>query len=1241
MRKNYFFGLLIAMLAIILPTKSVFAQETVVEPEVTYTLTTERLSASDLMAATEPVYIAIKNLSATNNYYFVGNTGGVPYSKPEFSDDAVFVWEPMVAGVAGAAYVLKKLDGTVMTSTSPTTFSADSGAGAVFVATNPTVANGGFNGDADSQNYIDDQNLLVRFVVGGTTGTTWINVQNGDGGTPAYNSGTGGWTVHNVYKVAKEQVEVVPPAEPDAEVVAEVEALLAFDGIGYPKNAERVALQEALDAYTSNVNDETLAALNAEIESYYSTANVNLPSAGKWYTITSVAPNGKEFYIDFDGTKTILVERTEDTVIPSSAQFKFENFGYGKYRIMANDSIYLVYRNAVDKDWMINDSYTGIQNKNDVDAVDELGQITFSRIDASAANVSATSKDLFGLMQWNSPRGIRPENNENVPGCLVIKHTEGVFDSADAPFYNDNHTSALRIEPAVFPPLGASEPVVIDLINDTWTPALPSTWNSATYTTQEYSNGTYTIKITDNSSCYIENGQAYRLSGGASKITLPAFDFDVAKIEVVGHETAAANYATSSMNVFVGTKEVSTACYGSTGVNTFAIAADNQAAGTEYVLKVGNDGSKTIFITAIKVYPASSLEAPVFSVEGGVYSSAKSITISTPSASVKGVTKVDYYYTTDGTEPDDKSLKAYNGSLTVSKSCTVKAIAYLTYNDEKVPTPVSSQEYIISENIPYEKASEVVAGNYLIAAGTNIAVPYVGAASTYAIKTTSVTVNGNYVETAAYYGFSFEATAGGYYIKDANGKYLAASKQLTGGGTSAQNIKLIDQPGITDYCVWSVALADGVATITCYVDYMGATATGVLLYNSGSKAFELYDQASAPMTLEKPVLYLGGKYPTLSWSPAATDEVTELKEFTFVCEQGLAFNAEAGQVVLNSYELVNGAEKTNSVVLTPTVKDANTIVLAASEAIKTYGDYQLLIPAGYFVLDPNGLAMPCKETGEMYSLKAPAAKLEIDEITPENNSVVESLSQVQVKFKVGVFINELPITVYNADGDSVTTVKPGQDSEYGWDVAVYTFAEEITADGTYTFTIPAGYVWDENNEATKLSETKLTFTIGDEPVTPPVGPTPGTFEILSVTPDDGSSVDYISTISVEFNDNIKASTLLLPSDPYPIYLGNALIPVAMGSWTIDGNILTINFSDKITTPGTYTLKIASGIFFGESSDNTVSKNITIVVGTSVDTSIDGVDAEVEQVIYDITGRRIEKITNAGVYIVNGVKVLVK
>ena len=45
---------------------------------------------------------------------------------------------------------------------------------------------------------------------------------------------------------------------------------------------------------------------------------------------------------------------------------------------------------------------------------------------------------------------------------------------------------------------------------------------------------------------------------------------------------------------------------------------------------------------------------------------------------------------------------------------------------------------------------------------------------------------------------------------------------------------------------------------------------------------------------------------------------------------------------------------------------------------------------------------------------------------------------------------------------------------------------------------------------------------------------------------------------------------------------------------------------------------------------------------AVTTAIENVETEVENnVIYDLTGRRIEKITNAGIYIVNGCKVLVK
>ena len=173
-----------------------------------------RISSEELNAKTAPTLIAIKNLSATNNYYFVGNTGAAPYSKAEFSNDAVFVWQPVTEGVAGS-YYLMKLDGTYMQATSPKDFGTVDGA-AVFTTTNPTTDNGEFSGDGDSKDYIDDQALLVRFT---NDAGTWINVQNGDGGTPVYNSGKGGWTIHYIYAVEESAVEPEPEPEPEPEVV--------------------------------------------------------------------------------------------------------------------------------------------------------------------------------------------------------------------------------------------------------------------------------------------------------------------------------------------------------------------------------------------------------------------------------------------------------------------------------------------------------------------------------------------------------------------------------------------------------------------------------------------------------------------------------------------------------------------------------------------------------------------------------------------------------------------------------------------------------------------------------------------------------------------------------------------------------------------------------------------------------------------------------------------------------------
>ena len=186
----------------------------VMAQEVVYNLTTTHLTSGELNQKTKPTLIGIKNLSRTNSYYFVGNTGSAPYSKANFSDEAVFVWTPVQDGVAGS-YYLKKLNGTYMQQSSPKDFGTVANA-AVFTTTNPTSKGSGatyFNGDGDSRDYIngnDDANL-VRFV----KGSNWLNVQNGDSGTPTYNTGMGGWTIHYVYAVEGREPEPEPTPDPE------------------------------------------------------------------------------------------------------------------------------------------------------------------------------------------------------------------------------------------------------------------------------------------------------------------------------------------------------------------------------------------------------------------------------------------------------------------------------------------------------------------------------------------------------------------------------------------------------------------------------------------------------------------------------------------------------------------------------------------------------------------------------------------------------------------------------------------------------------------------------------------------------------------------------------------------------------------------------------------------------------------------------------------------------------------
>ena len=403
--------------------------------------------------------------------------------------------------------------------------------------------------------------------------------------------------------------------------------------------------------------------------------------------------------------------------------------------------------------------------------------------------------------------------------------------------------------PAAAPTL--NETVVFDFANNNWgIPTMEENNYSSIKTAGEYTDGVYTIKIdpTANKGSYIYDSKGFlNLGKTGSKIVLPAFDFAVEKIEVVGHSSAT-SYSNVDMNVYVGDVAVSTACTGSTATSTFAIAADNQAAGNVYELVIGSNGgsySSIMYITYIKVYPAENkLEAPVIDLASGVYVGEQTVNAHSATTDIEGVTDVTYYYTTDGNEPTVEDEESVDGNITIKNSCTLKVIVEFTLGDKTYVSASTSAEYIITEVATYHRAVAVENGNYFLVADGKVAAPIEGTT----LPAVEVAVDGNDATAPVYYAITLEVTAGGCYIKDVNGNYIYTSSTYGASGP-----KLSSNGAYVPMSSWTITIADDEnSTATIVSENL------TLVYDTAAGVFKVTDAVSNDMIL--PTLY--GTYAT-------------------------------------------------------------------------------------------------------------------------------------------------------------------------------------------------------------------------------------------------------------------------------------------------------------------------------------------------------------------------------------------
>lgn len=389
-----------------------------------------------------------------------------------------------------------------------------------------------------------------------------------------------------------------------------------------------------------------------------------------------------------------------------------------------------------------------------------------------------------------------------------------------------------------------------------------------------------------------------------------------------------------------------------------------------------------------------------------------------------------------------------------------------------------------------------------------------------------------------------------------------------------------------------------------------------------------------------------GTFEVVDWSPKEATEVSEIV-VTFDKEITETKLPERGLEILDDW-YYSPVTKVNEIVIGDDKKSA---ILKFETPVNSAGGYLLNLSQGTIISGD--------EINEGKSLWFTIVDVAPSFSTNYNDGdKVKELGNLEITFKN---VTEFEMV----EGKAIIAVLPSGD-EIAGDVKketnkfVVSFDADFTEVGTYTFIIPAGtFTMDgAENEGRVINVELYSFEIVP-------------LKIDDVYPKAGETVDQLDRIYIKFNQIIEVSwsedwmtqpsreieltcgekTYTLTYNPSGIlsdqleYLVNAewdgfqysTTPITeAGTYTLDLSQIIVNYAGEFVTEYGYTYasvwhkmrQACEGTYTWTVSGNNASvDNIPV--------------AEGEQVIYDLLGRRVENFTGAGIYIVNGKKVIVK
>ena len=595
---------------------------------------------------------------------------------------------------------------------------------------------------------------------------------------------------------------------------------------------------------------------------------------------------------------------------------------------------------------------------------------------------------------------------------------------------------------------------------------------------------------------------------------------------------------------------------GSTTTADGTTAAEEWTGSANEVVYTIADNSGTVKISSIVVSTDMVLDCELTWNENSPFIQASTMMPKTNFVSPLGNTGAKYWVTYDGSEPSADNPNA----STKYPSCSVSM--YLIKKDTIFTMKVRAEkDGIYGETLEgtfyfayastltaYKGINTMAAGNYVMSVDGAVARRIDENAKYDELPTVAATAANGCASAFNYFEWTFEATEGGYYIKDSYGRYLYMS------GTYNNFNVTTSTP--TAGGVWTVELqADGTAKIM-NVDkqkYIQCYETG------GVKTFGSFDYERGTMPV------LGSVFtPVVTMTPESGATLESISKITFTCPDGIKAGSKYNYCSVQGTSSTSGVTSTNQV-------DDNTVEFILESEVTSSGEYNFILYKDALIVAPNSIAQayPAKTEYYTYTVKSSTPEIQLV-VTPENESTQKSLQHFTFSYETGIYVNNLfggqaPFlgftdpTTGNSSQIALTATTATETS-----VTLSTDKEQ-TAEGYYTLVVPAEYF--------VLADSKPNETIMNQYIVSATNP--NAVNILSVTPEEGT-VTELSKITVITDSDLEQA----PS--------NWTITDAKGNsyaFKVTNNdndenktfeALNIVLNETITAEGTYTLNIPAG-----------------------------------------------------------------